>query len=66
MNRNQLYRRVITALICNEIVVHYMTGMIIPYGDRGNSCNLDIFIYKERYSLYTFDDKHRIIHKYVK
>ena len=66
MNRNQLYSRVITALISNEITVHSMTGEILYYGVAANNCNMDIFIYKERYSLYTFDDKHIIIHKYVK
>ena len=66
MNRNQLYSRVITALISNEITVQSMTGEIFYYGVAANNCNMDIFIYKERYSLYTFDDKHIIIHKYVK
>lgn len=66
MNRNQLYSRVITALICRNITVHSMTGEFLYYGVAANNCNLDIFIYRERYSLYTFDDKHIIIHKYVK
>lgn len=67
MNRNQLYSRVITALIYNRITV-YPNDMrnFLHYGNLRKNSKLDIFIYKVHYSLLTVDGKHIMIHKYVK